>query len=455
MVFDDLSTPFDNLYNAKAAAKRFLKDGLAPNDRVGIFTTASGQVLPFTGDAGKIAAAIDSIKFRDHQVRSSSCPLLTEYDSYRIANQDAEALAIKAQEYDNCAHVCGAPARRRGGPAPSVCDNAVQYVQGLARGLFEQIRLNSLNGYRALEDIVNFMSHLQGTRVMLLASSGFISGTLEMDEDRVVEKALRANVVINSLDAKGLYTTVFDVGQGAGPRSIAYQQTSTSRGKSESNDVLADLASATGGLFFHNNNDLDLGFHEVGMQPEVSYLLAVAPDKLDGKYHKLKVSLTDGRHLSATARKGYVASPEKSAQADSVAQRKLDAEVFTTSELTEAPVTVSARAEKASDGRQLGCLTFHLDVAKAQFHQQEGAHVQQYRMIAAFFSKDGSYVAGVESVLDFALQEANYQQILKTGLFHADLCVPVPAGNYRMRTVVSEGGEKGRYSSGNQAVGFQ
>ena len=109
MVFDDLATPFEDLVNAKAAAKRFLKDGLAANDRVAIFTTATGSVLPFTGDAGRIAAAIDTIQFRDRHARSASCPLLTEYDSFRIGSgMDAEALAVKSREYDDCAHVCPA-----------------------------------------------------------------------------------------------------------------------------------------------------------------------------------------------------------------------------------------------------------------------------------------------------------------------------------------------------------
>jgi VWFA-related protein len=453
IVFDDVATPFENLYNAKAAAKRFLTGGLAANDRVGIFTTSTGLVLPFTADATKIAAAIDSIQFRDRHARSSSCPLLTEYDSYSIANNlDADALGIKAQEYNNCAHVCVAAARKKGGGVPPPCPEAASYVQGLARSLWEQIRMNSLNSYGALEDIINFMSHLQGTRVMLLASSGFVSGTLEYEEDRVTEKALRANVVINSLDAKGLYTTVFDVGQGAGVRSLIYQQRSTSQGKSELNDVLGSLADATGGLFFQNNNDLDQGFHELGMQPEASYLLAVAPDKLDGKFHRLKVSLTAGRRLTVQARKGYVASPEKPAQPDAPAQRRLDAEIFTTTVLQDAPVTVSARPQTSSDGRQMGCLTFHVDVAKAQFLAFDGTHSQQYRMIAAFFNPEGSFVAGIEGELDLALQEAGYQATLKAGVFNADMCLPIPSGSYRLRTVVVEGDEKGRYATATDSV---
>ena len=454
MVFDDLATPFADLVNAKAAAKRFVKDGLAANDRVAIFTTVGGPVLPFTSDAGRLGAAIDAIQFRDRRAQSSSCPLLTEYDAFRIANSmDSDALAVKSKEYDDCAHVCPAGGRQRGrtaGPAPA-CPTAVAYVQDLARSLWEQTRLNTLNEYRTLGGIVNYLAGMQGTRMILLASSGFVSGAVEIDEEQLMEQALHANVVINALDAKGLYTTNIDASMQVNPRSLVYQQKSTSEGKMELNDVLGSLADATGGLFFHNNNDLDRGFHEVGMQPEVSYLLAISPDKLDGKFHKLKVGVTDGRHLTLQSRKGYTAVARK-AQEESAAPRRLDTEVFATGTVSDAPVSLTTRSKKSPEGHELGCLTFQVDMTKAQFHTQAGTRAQQYRIIAAFFHADGSYVTGMEGTLDFAMEEAHYQEIVKIGAFNAEMCLAVPFGNYRLRTVVVEGDDQGRYSTATQPV---
>jgi VWFA-related protein len=453
MVFDDLATAFADLVNAKAAAKRFVKDGLAANDRVAIFTTTSGGVLPFTSDAGKLAAAIDTISFRERKAQSLSCPLLTEYDAYRIATgTDNDALAVKSKEYDDCAHVCpsGGGGRRGGSASAAACPTAIAHVQSMSRSLWEETRMNTINEYQTLGGIVNYLAGMQGTRMMLLASSGFVSGSLEYEQDRLTEQALRANVVINALDAKGLYTTNIDASMAVNPRSLTYQQRSTSEGKMELNDVLGSLADATGGLFFHDNNDLNRGFHEVGMQPEVSYLLAIAPEKLDGKFHKLKVGLTDGRHLTVQTRKGYTAVARKADE--SAGPRRLDTEVMATGTVSDAPVAVVARSKKSPEGQEQGCLTFQLDMTKAQFHQQAGAWAQQYRMIGAFFHEDGSYVTGIEGTLDFALKEANYQELVKIGAFNADLCVAVPFGAYRMRTVAVEGDDHGRYAAATQAV---
>jgi len=458
MVFDDISMPPADLYNSKSAAKRFLKDGLAANDRVAVLTISSGLVLPFTADPARIAEAIDKVTLQERKPRSSTCPVLTQYDAYQIANGlDPTALSVKAGEYAACSGVCGdgggSSRRSRGGAGGSgACSAAVMGVQSMSRALWEEVRLNAQNTLLTLKSIVDFMARMKGTRVMLLASSGFLSGTLEDEEGQLVDRALRANVVINSLDAKGLYTSdAPEMGQGAGIQSVIYQQLQGSRPKAALNDAMGDLADSTGGLYFHNNNDLNVGFQELGMQPEVSYLLAMEPATLDNKFHHLKISLTGARHDTVQARKGYLASedkPEKNqaSKAAPATERRMDKEVFTTTSFDEAPVTLSVASLKSAEGRATALLTFHVDIAKAQFHDQDGARLQTFHMIAALFDTDGAYVNGTEAQLEFALKEPTYQRLLPGG-FNAKVSLEMPPGNYRLRTVMVEGGEKGRYST--------
>jgi hypothetical protein len=88
-------------------------------------------------------------------------------------------------------------------------------------------------------------------------------------------------------------------------------------------DGMAMLASATGGSFFHNNNDLALGFKRLAAVPDVLYVLGFYPGEVvaDGGYHQLKVRLTSGHHGSIEASDGYYA-PEKELPADQ--SRRLD-----------------------------------------------------------------------------------------------------------------------------------
>ena len=72
---------------------------------------------------------------------------------------------------------------------------------------------------------------------------------------------------------------------------------------------MEELADATGGRYFHNNNDLKAGFAQVAAAPEFVYVLGFSPQnlKLDGAYHALKVTLKMSHGLDLQARRGYYA----------------------------------------------------------------------------------------------------------------------------------------------------
>jgi VWFA-related protein len=72
--------------------------------------------------------------------------------------------------------------------------------------------------------------------------------------------------------------------------------------------VMADLADATGGDYFHNSNDLEGGFQRLTTTPEYTYLLAFSADKVkqDGSIHELKVKV-DRQGVKLRARRGYFA----------------------------------------------------------------------------------------------------------------------------------------------------
>ena len=451
MVFDDTDLPWEDLVHAKAAAKRFLTAGLAANDRVGVFTISSGVLLPFTADVAKIAQAIDQVTFRARQVRSQTCPVLTQYDAYQIANNlNITAQETKVEELVRCQPQICPTARTRQRNGTVACDAAVHAVQGMSRSLWEQVRSNSQNTLLSLESFVDLMARLKGTRVILLASSGFLSRTLESEQDDIIKKALRANVVINALDAKGLFTIdTAELSAGASARTVIYHQLLGARPKGDLNDALGNLADSTGGLFFHGSNDLDLGFKELGMQPEVSYLLGFAPDVMDSKYHRLKVSLTAAHHAAIQARNGYMATAGKQGQQKSSAELRMDNEVFTSSLLEEAPVTVAVAPGTSSEGHPAAHLTFHVDIGKVQFHERDGVRSQRFQIIAVLLDAQGTFVKGLQGSMDFAFKGDTYERLLAPG-FNANLSLEAPAGSYRLRTVVVEGDENGRYSTASQ-----
>jgi VWFA-related protein len=123
-----------------------------------------------------------------------------------------------------------------------------------------------------------------------------------------MDLAIRSNIIVNSVDARGLYTVVPGGDAGQAVQNAAQTQYQGASASSEE-DVLTGLADGTGGTFFHDNNDLAGGFRRVDARPEYVYVLGFSPRdlKLDGKFHDLKVTVKDSGKLNLQARRGYYA----------------------------------------------------------------------------------------------------------------------------------------------------
>ena len=294
------------------------------------------------------------------------------------------------------------------------------------------------------------MASLAGKRVLVMVSSGFLSGALEYEREDIVNRALRGDVVINSLDAKGLYTQDMDMPVGGMPvRSRIARQSQGIRPQAESNDTMAILSASTGGLFFHDNNDLDLGLRELGLLPEYWYSLAfVPPGAPDGKYHTLKVRLKLSRGYEVQARPGYVAAAVKPADPPPE-ERRIDQEMLSAGTLDEVPVIFSTEPATTPPGRPGVHVVLHLDIAHLQLVNGSGMHTDQLTIIAALFDAAGSFVTGKECEIDFDMKDDTYNKLAPGTT--AGLTLNAPPGKYRLRGVVREANQ-GKFTASSQPV---
>jgi VWFA-related protein len=431
LVFDDMSMNGAELFQAKSGGKRFLSDGMSPGDKVAIFAVSSGQVNPFTSDKEKLAAAIDRVAAHGRSPDPGLCPKLTTYDAYLIANnQDRDSLEIKAAE----AMRCSGESPRTRGATPNIPPRYYQMVQGMANANWALVRVNSLGVLESMEQIVDFMSTLSGKRVLLLASSGFLAYTLEPEQDRVIRHALRGGVVINALDAKGLFTSPpVESTPGGDARSATRTALLGTRPLDSANEPVATLAYGTGGLFFHNRNDLERGFQELGMIPETSYLMGFAPGAPDGKYHKLKVRA--GNHPNVQARPGYLAATDS--EPAPPAERPLDRAVMDNASREEIAVSAVSRVGKTETGEIVVQSVYHLDIEKLPYNRVNGTRNLKLRVISALFNAEGGFAGGKEGEVTLALKDDTFEKLRTDGV-NASLSIPVAAGKYRLRTVVED-----------------
>lgn len=267
-----------------------------------------------------------------------------------------------------------------------------------------------------------------------------------------MEKALATNVIINTLDARGLYSDMPDANdqRPAGWRMAGYLQQFRSQELAADSDVLAELAYTTGGTFFHNNNDLKEGFQRLAEPPEYSYLLGFAPEGLknDGKYHKLKVTLKPPASGTLQARRGYYA-PKGAADASEQAKQEIENAVFSRDELRDIPVEVHTQYFKPDEGDARLSVVVHMDVRHIHFRKTDGRNNDNVTIVSALFDQNGNFVSGNQKVLQLHLKDATLQNRLGAGVTLKS-SFEVKPGNYLVRLVVRD--DEGQLAAQNSAV---
>lgn len=430
LCFDDLNIDAAALKPAKAAAERFVKTGLAPGDRVAVVTTGQQQDSEFIGDVPSLLERIAKVTAnrRLSEDVTPQCPRIRPFEAYLIVNHlDNQVLEAKVAEYQACA-----------GRAP----RPQQQVISMSQGIWQNALLNSRNTLRAIEDLVGGMAKLPGERMILLTSAGFLTGDLEADEDLLMAKALHAEVVINTLDARGLYLELpggdasDSPPMGRTPRRAQVEEAKIEgRQEAAKDDGMAVLAAGTGGTFFHNSDDLVRGFRELGMMPETMYLLGFAPSGVaaDGRFHSLKVRLAASKRYSLQARLGYTASSANTAASVSPPSR-LDSEVAASDAIADLPAEFTWEQRPGPPGITI---IAHLDIGRLHFETRRNRRSQKLTVVGVLRDARGSVVTGKRSELDLNFTEATFAQLAKTGQA-VSMTLPATPGSYSVRAVVED-----------------
>jgi len=427
--FDDIATEGASLILAKKAARQFVTTALAPGDRVAVVTTAFLARTEFTADIPTLLALIEKVQPNSHfsDDVGMDCPPIKAYEAYLISNhRDSALLQAKVAEYMACA----------GGAVP----NASQTVIAKSNAIWERARENSKNTLRAIDDLVTSLASAPGRRMILLASSGFLTGNLETDEGELITKALHAGVVINALSARGLYAVVpggdasesRPVNSGRGARQARTAELAVQNSQeSAKDDGMAVLSSGTGGMFFHNNNDLLRGFRELGMVPEVIYVLSFAPSDAipNGRFHELKVRLTSADHYTLQARMGYNAPPKPVPIAPGPPST-IDSEMMGSDILADLPARITWQPAQDKSGVDY---TAHIDLSRLQIPVHQDRHARKFTLVAVLRDAQGRFVAGERGDVDINLTDANFTRLAAEGGLHLTLTVKAPPGVYSVR----------------------
>jgi VWFA-related protein len=233
-LFDDIHLQAPDLLSVRIAAERDLSN-LRPTDRAAIFTTSGHTSVDFTGNHNKLRAGLLRLMPSSLATNGHDCPNVSHYMADQIVNKsDQQALSIIAQEVSHCQLL------------PQGASQVAQQIAALSaaqRALAAGDSETHL-ALASLDDVLRRIASMPGQRSVVLVSPGFITPDAEQEVSDVIDRALRANIIVSTLNARGLY--VHSVFRGPSPQEAFYEEAEDLA----NDDVLSTVADSTGGSFF-------------------------------------------------------------------------------------------------------------------------------------------------------------------------------------------------------------
>ncbi|HEX5424226.1 MAG TPA: VWA domain-containing protein [Candidatus Acidoferrales bacterium] len=451
LLFDDVHVATADLMRTRQAATRFVNTALQPTDRVSVYTISGQSQMDFTADRDKLEKSLNGLMVRPvgaHATDASDpnqCPPMDYYEANQIQNNlDPTALTVATQDTLACAFQNN----------PQFMAQAQMLAQSSATQAYEEGSLETDFSLRRLEEALRRLSGLPGQRILVLLSPGFIYPEREYQLSQLIDKANRANIFINTLDARGLYTPDMD---DAGNSSPGNPNVSGQRGllraaaQSAGSDVLAVLADGTGGMHFHNSNDLTGGLQMIAGAPAVSYLIAFTPRnfKYDGKFHSLKVKIPSVKHVVIETRRGFYA-PKHSLSVDEATKEEIEEAVFSQDVESALPIGVHTQYYKVDASNAKLAVMAHIDLAHLRFQKAAGRNDDNVTVVTALFDRDGNIVSGIEKTVEMRLRDTTFERLSRTGVT-LKTSFDVKPGDYLVRLVVRDS-NAAQLSTENDAV---
>lgn len=456
LFFDDYHMQFNNLGQIRDAAKRYLEKSLDQGARVAIFTASGRAHVEFTNDPARLEQAVTKLQFDLRFEPPDECPPMTDLQAQEI--HDTPELMSTGEMAGN--GVSG----RKASPHPESPTSPAAIgplaVAAAVGGVLNcppgglQARASYIAAYdnqnaeasiKALAALVQRMAQTPGgQRTIAMVSEGFLNQQSQVQLNALIDRALRAKVIINALDANGLYNPedrVYAELIGNDPKlAEAYANLQTDSVDSDG-DVMALIAEGTGGTFIKNNNDFEGGLAKLSA-PYTAYVLGFSPAnfKFDGNFHTLKVKLANQEGYIVHARHGYFA-PKHAEELATAESEELEQAVFSEDHMNGFPVRFNTQFQRLDSQTTKVSVTALMDTNSLGFRKENGRNLDDVTFELAVFDEDGNYVAGQEKTAHMHLSDALLKKLDSTGAT-ITAAVSVKPGAYLVRGVLLDAGSQ-------------
>ncbi|HEX3746003.1 MAG TPA: VWA domain-containing protein [Bryobacteraceae bacterium] len=452
-VFDDVHLTMEELAPTRAALLKHLEQGIRPQDRVALLTLSGKVPIEFTSDLAKIRAALMKIMPAPMPAACQPTFIVQLADEW-VNHDDKFALDLQKAIVRDCLYAGTDPDTGKVlppsfRPALGQQDHAParpSIVTGILHEAYTKGITETIDYLRNFQNVVRLLASMPGDRNLILVSPGmYIPNDLQKDLAESIDIAARSGVIIDTLDARGVYT-VDPTGDsdrlhlkspGLVQDVVHYDYLNSSI----KSTALLDLAHGTGGAAVSQNDFLP-EFNRLADPPECVYYLGFYPQdiKQDGKFHQIKVTVTNGKGLSVQARRGYWA-PSREEDAAATSTREIGEAVFSRDEMRGLPIAIHSEFFKTAAGAANLTVTAHLDIRQIALHKEDDRNRGDMTLVCALFDGDGNYVQGTQKAIELRVKDENLDWRRAQGV-NVATDFGVKSGAYMIRAVVRDA--KGR-----------
>ena len=429
-VFDDAHLTLGDLMNARIAALKHIEKGIPPRERVALLTLSGNVTLEFTDDLAKFRQALMKVMPIPPRVHF---PPATFYMADQWLNRDDQtALQVQTNITIDCLQNPPNPGR--------IAQDTLREVANEGRG-------DATNAFRILNNAVRLLGSMPGDRIMILTSPGiYLPDDLQRELGETIDRATRLGVVINTLDARGVYSVdpVGDVPNCRLTLPWTGQQVAKYNHDEMSTQglVLGTLADSTGGTALAQN-DFVAEFDRLANPPEYVYYLGFYPKDLkpDGRYHEIKVTLANSKGLSIEARKGYWA-PAHEEDAAAAATREIGEAVFSRDEVHDLAADMRTAVSLGQAAAAELAVMANIDLKLLHYGKADGRNSDDVTVVAAVFDRNGNYLEGKQQLLKLRLRDETLAGLEQRPPEMLKSTFNLSPGTYLVRLVVrsAEGG---------------
>jgi VWFA-related protein len=322
---DDLHMSAPSIEQTRKSILRFVENEMALSDQVAIGSPSGkiGFLQQFTDNKAVLRAAVSRITHIPYTVRDSENVTMTEYTAIKIDQGDRDALnyfaeeLLKATTFSSPAGGLGPPPSSpfggktdRGRTQGLTREGAEKQVKERAQLLLKQSAAVTIGTLTSLESLMRRSEQLPGRKLVFFISDGFYLNDLNTGFGdklkRITDAAVRAGVVVYTLDARGLVSETDVTSNKADPMGRLARANTGELAASQ--DALTALAGDTGGRALLNSGDLTKIVGDALRETSSYYLLAWKPmdDQRGGKFKRIEVSIPGRPDLTVRLPRGYL-----------------------------------------------------------------------------------------------------------------------------------------------------